>query len=228
MVVHCRKPAWPTKSKMNNSSGVPSSDVAFTPSVKAVQQRRGSRSEFTDQEARGGWETTITPSLAEFISHISTCYLATATAGGQPYVQHRGGPPGFLRVLDAHRLGFADFRGNRQYVTTGNLDENPRAFLFLIDYAHRRRVKLWGTARIVENDPELDRRLLVDTYPAEAEQAIVFTVEAWDVNCTRHIPVLVPSEEVSALRKQFELRINELERKNAALTATILGLNQSW
>ncbi len=209
---------------MNNSSGSPSSDVAFTPSVKAVQQRRGSRAEFTDQEAKGGWETTITPSLAEFISQIRTCYLATATAGGQPYVQHRGGPPGFLRVLDAHSLGFADFRGNQQYVTTGNLEENPRAFLFLIDYARRRRVKLWGTARIVENDPELNRRLSLETYPAEAEQAIVFTVEAWDINCPRHIPVMVPAEEVSVLLRQLKVRIGELERENAALTATISGL----
>lgn len=208
---------------MRDLSTPPSSDVAFTPSVKAVQEQRGSRGEFSDQEARGGWATSITPSLAEFVARIRTCYLATATASGQPYVQHRGGPPGFLRVLDSQTLGFADFPGNRHYLSTGNLAENPRAFLFLIDYVSRRRVKLWGSARTVENDPELNRRLLVDSYPAEAEQAIVFTLEAWDTNCPRHIPVMVPGEEVSAMRQQLELRINELERENAALKASLGG-----
>lgn len=201
---------------MRNMSAPPSSDIAFTPTVKAVQERRGSRIEFLDQEAKGGWETSITPSLAAFIAQVRTCYLATATADGQPYVQHRGGPPGFLRVLDAQTLGFADFRGNLQYLSTGNLEENPRAFLFLIDYARRRRVKLWGTARVVEDDPGLNRRLMLDTYP-EAEQAIVFTVEAWDINCPRHIPIMVPADEVSAMRKQLEARIHALECENAAL-----------
>lgn len=207
--------------RMNNVPGSPSSDIAFTVSVKAVQERRGSRSEFADQEAQGGWATTITPSLAGFIANVRTCYLATATASGQPYVQHRGGPPGFLRVLDSQTLGFADFTGNRQYLTTGNLAENPRAFLFLIDYARRRRVKLWGRARTVEDDPDLQRRLLVDSYPAEAEQAIVFTLEAWDMNCPRHIPIMATEEEVSAMRRPLELRIGELERENAALQAQL-------
>ena len=208
---------------MRDLSTVPSSDVAFTPSVKAIQERRGSRGEFTDQEARGGWATSITPSLAEFIAKIRTCYLATATASGQPYVQHRGGPPGFLRVLDSQTLGFADFPGNRHYLSTGNLAENPRAFLFLIDYTSRRRVKLWGSARTVENDPELNRRLVVDSYPAEAEQAIVFTLEAWDMNCARHIPIMVPSDDVLAMRQQLKSRIDELERENAALKVSLGG-----
>ncbi|WP_275098693.1 pyridoxamine 5'-phosphate oxidase family protein [Sedimenticola hydrogenitrophicus] len=202
---------------MTKKQDQPSSDIAFTPSVKAVQKRKGSRVEFLEQEAEGGWATAITPSLAEFISQVRTCYLATATAEGQPYVQHRGGAPGFLQVLDPHTLGFADFRGNRQYVTTGNLDENPRAFLFLIDYIRSRRVKLWGTARVVENDPELSDRLLLKNYPADAEQVILFTVKAWDVNCPRHIPTMVPMEEVSKLCKRFETRIEELERENASL-----------
>jgi len=211
---------------MNSETVFPSSDVAFTSSVKATQERRGSRSEFTEQEARGGWETTITPSLSGFIATIRTCYLATATASGQPYVQHRGGPPGFIRVLNSKTLGFADFAGNRQYLTIGNLAENPRAFLFLIDYARRRRVKLWGTAQVVESDPDLNRRLLIDSYPAEAEQAIVFTLEAWDTNCPRHIPIMVTEEETSAMLQPLELRIAELERENAALRSTLCGQNR--
>lgn len=202
---------------MTEKQDSPSSDIAFTPSVKAVQKRKGSRIEFLEQEAEGGWATTITPSLAEFVSQVRTCYLATATVEGQPYVQHRGGAPGFLQILDSQTLGFADFRGNRQYVTTGNLDENPRAFLFLIDYIRSRRVKLWGTARVVENDPGLSDRLLIKNYPADAEQVILFTVKAWDVNCPRHIPAMIPMEEVSKLCKRFESRIEELERENALL-----------
>ena len=202
---------------MDKAPVPPASDIAFTPSVKAVQERRGSRREFADRDALAGWPTTITPSLANFISQVRTCYLATATATGQPYVQHRGGAPGFLRVLDSHTLGFADFRGNRQYVTTGNLQENPQAFLFLIDYARRRRVKIWGTARVVEDDPELIRRLELGTYPAEPEQAVLFTVKAWDVNCTSHIPLLIPGEEAAGTIRTLQSRIAELERENAAL-----------
>lgn len=208
---------------MRDVSSPLASDVAFTASVKAIQEQRGSRQEFIDQEAQGAFATRITPSLAQFVAQIRTCYLATATAAGQPYVQHRGGPPGFLRVLDDQTLGFADFTGNRQYLSTGNLAENPRAFLLLIDYTRRQRVKLWGRARTVEHDPELSRRLLVDSYPAEAEQAIVFTLEAWDTNCPRHIPLMLPSEEVARMHQQLELRIDELQRENAALRARLDG-----
>lgn len=206
---------------MDDSHVPPSSDVAFTQAVKAVQKRRGSRADFLDMEAKGGWPTTIPPNLADFIAQVRTCYLATASASGRPYVQHRGGAPGFLRVLDSRTVGFADFRGNKHYITTGNLEENPRAHLFLMDYARRRRVKLWGTARIVEDDHDLIRRLSLETYPAEAEQAIVFEVEAWDINCTRHIPVLLPADDVSAAIGKLEARIAELEKENAALKAAL-------
>lgn len=201
----------------------PSSDIAFTASVKAVQERRGSRAEFTEQEKHGGWATSITPVLADFIAGVRTCFLATATASGQPYAQHRGGPPGFLRVLDANTLGFADFSGNGQYLTTGNLAENPRAFLFLLDYTRKRRIKLWGRAHTVENDPDLLRRLTVDSYPAQAEQAIVFTLEAWDMNCPRHIPALIPEADVRALCQSFESRIAALESEKAELLARLDG-----
>jgi len=196
-----------------------SSDIAFTPSVKAVQERRGSRAAYTRVEEKGGWPTAITPDLAAFIAEIRTSYLATANGAGQPTAQHRGGPPGFLRVLDPHTIGFADFTGNRQYITTGNLRENPRAFLFLMDYAGRRRVKLWGTARVVEDDPDLIRRLTPADYGAKPEQAVLFTVEAWDSNCPKHVPVLLPADEVAAAVGKLQARIADLERENAALKA---------
>ena len=118
------------------------SDVAFTPAVKAIQTRKGSRAGYAGVEKRGGWETRITPELAAFIGHQISVFLGTASAAGQPYIQHRGGPPGFLKVIDERTIGFADFSGNRQYITQGNLTENPKAFLFLLDYANRQRIKL--------------------------------------------------------------------------------------
>ena len=189
----------------------PASDVAFTPSVKAVQERRGSRRMFERMEARGGWSSTITPDLAAFIADVRSFYFATASKDGQPYVQHRGGPAGFLRVLDEKRLAFADFTGNRQYITTGNLAENPRAFIFLMDYARRRRVKLWGTAEAIENDPELIRSLFPRGYSAEPLQAIVFTLTAFDRNCAQHIPKLLPAEAVEAAIEALNGRIEALQ-----------------
>ena len=128
-------------------------------------------------EQGGGWETEITPELAAFIAEQTSVFLATANAAGQPYIQHRGGPPGFLRVLDEQTLAFADYRGNRQYITLGNLAENPKVHLFLIDYAHRQRIKIWGEARVVEDDPELVAALMPEGYKARPEQAIVIHVD---------------------------------------------------
>ncbi len=175
----------------------PSSDIAFSPSVKAVQQARGSRAGYAKMEQKGGFATTIDEELAEFIAEQRSFYLATANADGQPYIQHRGGPKGFLRVLDEKTLAFADFSGNRQYITTGNLAENPKAMIFLMDYAHRRRVKIWGTARVVEDDPELIAQLMPKDYRARAEAAIIFTIEAIDVNCPQHIPQMFFAEDVA-------------------------------
>ena len=137
-----------------------SSDVAFTPSVKAVQTRKGSRTAYAAVEERGAWRTRITPELAQVVEAQTSIFLATLNGEGQPYIQHRGGPAGFLRVLDDKTIGFADFAGNRQYITQGNLADNPKAHLFLIDYAHRKRVKIWGEARVVEGDGELIGRVL--------------------------------------------------------------------
>ncbi|MDF8332181.1 pyridoxamine 5'-phosphate oxidase family protein [Novosphingobium cyanobacteriorum] len=196
----------------------PSSDIAFTPSVKAFQSARGSRESYARIEQRGGFRTAITADLAEFIAGIDTAYLATATAEGQPYAQHRGGPPGFIQVLDDHTLGFADFTGNRQYLTTGNLAENDKAFLFLMDYAHRRRIKLWGRAQVVTDDT-LVERLMPAGYPARPEQAILFTVIAWDINCPQHIPRKLDAGDVATATAALEARIAALEAENAALRA---------
>jgi uncharacterized protein len=197
----------------------PSSDIAFSSSVKAVQERRGSRAAYARMEEKGGFATAIDQSLADFIESARSFYLATANKDGQPYIQHRGGPPGFLRVLDAKTLAFADFNGNRQYITTGNLEDNPRAMMFLMDYANRRRVKIWGTARVVENDPELIARLLPEGYRARAEAAILFNVEAWDVNCPQHIPQMLFAEDVAEMMRALGERIERLESENARLRA---------
>jgi predicted pyridoxine 5'-phosphate oxidase superfamily flavin-nucleotide-binding protein len=188
-----------------------SSDVAFTPTVKAIQTRKGSRQGYATMEERGSWETRITPDLAKFIGVQTSVFLGTASADGQPYIQHRGGPPGFLKVLDDRTLAFADFTGNRQYITLGNLTDNPKAFLFLIDYQNRQRVKIWGEARIVENDPALVQKLMADGYDARAEQAIVFSVSAWDTNCPQHIPQRFDAADMARLLAERDRQIAELE-----------------
>ena len=195
----------------------PTTAVAFTPSVQAIQTRKGSRAAYAKLEARGGWQDRVTPELAAFLAERNSFYLASASAAGQPYVQHRGGPAGFLRVLDEKRLAFADFSGNRQYITQGNLAENERAFLFLMDYTQRRRVKIWGRARVVEDDPELLAQLADPAYAGRPEQAIVFTIEAWDRNCPQHIPLRFDAAQVETALEALKARIGELERENQAL-----------
>jgi predicted pyridoxine 5'-phosphate oxidase superfamily flavin-nucleotide-binding protein len=195
----------------------PASDIAFSSSVKAEQVRRGSRPQYERMERSKGWPSTITPDLMASIAEARSFYLATASAGGQPYVQHRGGPPGFLRALDDKTLAFADYRGNRQYITAGNLAENPRAFIFITDYVHRRRTKLWGTAKVVEGDEALLSKLIDPGYRAVPERAIVFTLEAWDRNCPQHIPGMLPFEDVAAAIGRLKKRISDLEAENARL-----------
>jgi predicted pyridoxine 5'-phosphate oxidase superfamily flavin-nucleotide-binding protein len=189
------------------------SDVAFTPTVKAVQARKGSRPAYGRMEERGSWETRITPELAAFIAAQRSAFLATASKDGQPYIQHRGGPPGFLHVLDERTIGFADFAGNRQYITQGNLADNPKAHLFLIDYAHRRRVKIWGEARVVEGDAALVGQLMPEGYKARPEQVILFTVAAWDANCPQHIPQRFEAADVAAALAERDERIAALEEE---------------
>ena len=193
------------------------SDLAFTETVKAIQARKGSRAAYARMEQGGSWAQTITPELKTEIEAQTSVFLATANTDGQPYIQHRGGPAGFLQVLDEHTIGFADFAGNRQYITQGNLEQNPKAQLFLIDYASRRRIKVWGTARVVEGDEALTRRLMPAGYRARAEQAVLFTVTAWDVNCPQHIPQRFEAADVEAALLSRDRRIAALEAEVARL-----------
>jgi predicted pyridoxine 5'-phosphate oxidase superfamily flavin-nucleotide-binding protein len=188
-----------------------SSDVAFTPSVKALQTRKGSRGAYARAEERGGWQTRITPELAAFIAAQTSVFLATANGDGQPYIQHRGGPAGFLHVLDDKTIAFADFAGNRQYITQGNLADNPKAHLFLIDYAHRKRVKIWGEARVVEGDAALTAELMPKAYKARPEQVMLLTVSAWDANCPQHIPQRFEADDVAAALAQRDRQIEALQ-----------------
>jgi predicted pyridoxine 5'-phosphate oxidase superfamily flavin-nucleotide-binding protein len=189
----------------------PSSDIAFTPTVKAIQSRKGSRTAYALQEASGGWQTRITTDLHAFISAQTSVLLATASAEGQPYVQHRGGPAGFLKVLDDRTIGFVDFAGNRQFITVGNLAENAKAYLFLIDYAQGRRIKIWGTARVVEGDAELTARLMPLNYRARAEQVILFSVATWDSNCAQHIPQRFEAADVATALAKKDAEIVDLK-----------------
>jgi predicted pyridoxine 5'-phosphate oxidase superfamily flavin-nucleotide-binding protein len=197
------------------------SDIAFTPVVKAIQARKGSRDAYARMERAGGWSRTIDDELAAFIAAQTSVFLATANAAGQPYAQHRGGPAGFLRVLDAHTIAFADYKGNRQFISSGNLAENPKAFLFLIDYAHRQRIKIWGTARVVEDDAALVASLMPTDYKARPEQAIVFDVEAWDANCPQHIPQRFEAADVTDALAARDAQLAEKDARIRALEAEL-------
>jgi uncharacterized protein len=190
-----------------------SSDIAFTPSVKSIQQQKGSRAAYRRMEEAGGWQTEVTADLAAFLAEQRTAYLATVNTDGQPYIQHRGGPAGFIRTLDAHTLGFADYSGNRQYITLGNLADNPKAHLFVMDYVHRRRVKIWGTLEAVEGDAVLLQSLMPQGYKATPERALLFRVAAWDSNCPQHIPMMIPADDVAAALAERDAKIAELTAK---------------
>jgi predicted pyridoxine 5'-phosphate oxidase superfamily flavin-nucleotide-binding protein len=193
----------------------PSSDIAFTPRVKAMQERLGSRSAYEGVERRGGFETHVTDDLAAFIAERDSFYLGTASADGRPYIQHRGGPRGFLKVIDRKTLAFADFSGNQQFISMGNLDENDQAHIFLMDYAGRRRIKIWGRARFVEDDEALLTAVHDVDYPARPERVLVFEVEAWDRNCPQHIPRLYSEQDLAEREKALKDRITELEARLA-------------
>jgi uncharacterized protein len=195
------------------------SDVAFTEAVKAQQTRMGSRRAYAHMEEGSGWQTRITPVLEEFLAARNSMYLATANAAGQPYIQHRGGPPGFLRVLDEQTFGFADFAGNKQYITLGNIQENVKAHVFLMDYAHRRRIKIWGELSAVEGDAELNAQLKPADYKARVERVMLIKVTAWDVNCPQHIPMKIDAEDVTAALAKRDARIAELEAEVRKLRA---------
>ncbi|MGJ4892193.1 pyridoxamine 5'-phosphate oxidase family protein [Bradyrhizobium sp. HKCCYLRH3099] len=195
----------------------PPGDVMFSPAAKAIQARKGSRDSYAHVEATRGFRHEVDADLAGRLAEATSFYLATASADGQPYIQHRGGPKGFLKVLDSRTLAFADFSGNKQYITQGNLSENPRAYIFVMDYAHRRRVKIWGTARVVEDDAALTASLMPRGYKARPEQVILFTIEAWDTNCPQHIPQKFDAADVADALAVRDARIAELEAEVARL-----------
>jgi predicted pyridoxine 5'-phosphate oxidase superfamily flavin-nucleotide-binding protein len=202
------------------------SDVAFTAAVKAIQARKGSRDAYARVEQNGGWRTEVDENLATFLANTDSFYLATATAEGQPYIQHRGGPKGFVKILDNSTIAFADYGGNRQYITQGNLSENPKAYIFVMDYAHRRRVKIWGEARVVDDDPALLKSLMPAGYKARPEQVILFKISAWDTNCPQHIPQKFDAADAAAALASRDARIAELEvelakSKTAVSAATL-------
>ena len=204
---------------MNDTPPYPS-DIAFTVAVKAEQSRMGSRGAYAHMEEGRGWRTRIDDTLRAFIVARDSMYLATVNATGQPYIQHRGGPPGFLRVIDDQTFGFADFSGNKQYITLGNLRENTKAHVFLMDYAHRRRIKIWGTLSAVEGDAELNERMKPPGYKARVERVMLIKIAAWDVNCPQHIPMKIDAIDVAAAIENRDARIAELEAEIAALKGT--------
>jgi predicted pyridoxine 5'-phosphate oxidase superfamily flavin-nucleotide-binding protein len=199
---------------MKNSSRV------FTPAARRAQAERGSAERYERRMAEG-FPDTVTPELAKFIAEQDTAFLGTATAEGAPYIQHRGGPKGFIKIVDERTLGFADFRGNRQYITLANLSENDRAFLFLLDPARRQRIKLWGRARVIENDPVLVEKLFDAGYKAKPERAILFTIEAWDVNCSQHIVARFSEADIEEALTTVQAKIAELQAENASLRAAL-------
>ena len=194
------------------------SDIVFPPAARRAQAERGSVRAY-EKRIVAGFPDRVTAELASFITELDTAFLATVSAAGAPYIQHRGGPKGFIKVLDEKTLGFADYAGNRQYITISNLAENDRAYLFLLDFARQRRIKLWGRARVVEDDPALLARLSDAGYRARPERAILFTIEAWDVNCSQHITARFTEAEVSEATAALVERIAMLETENARLRA---------
>jgi predicted pyridoxine 5'-phosphate oxidase superfamily flavin-nucleotide-binding protein len=194
------------------------SDIVFPPSARRAQAERGSADRYHKRVA-AGFPEQVTEELAAFIAELDTAFLATVSAAGAPYIQHRGGPKGFIKLLDDKTLGFADYAGNRQYITLSNLADNDRAYLFLLDFAARRRIKIWGRARVVEDDPALLARLTDPNYRARPERAILFTVEAWDVNCSQHITARFTEAEVAEAATLLRDRIAALEAENARLRA---------
>jgi predicted pyridoxine 5'-phosphate oxidase superfamily flavin-nucleotide-binding protein len=202
---------------MNNSG------IVFSPATLRAQAERGSSRHYAEKVERG-FPDTVTPELAGYIASLDTAFLATASADGAPYIQHRGGPKGFIKVLDDKTLGFADYAGNRQYITLGNLSENDHAYLFLPDFSNRQRIKLWGRARVVENDQVLIDKLFDQGYRARPQRAILFTVEAWDVNCSQHITARFTQTEIAAATQVLQEHLAKLEAENVELKTKLIQM----
>jgi predicted pyridoxine 5'-phosphate oxidase superfamily flavin-nucleotide-binding protein len=195
-------------------------DIVFPPAAQRAQTERGSAAAYAGRKDEG-FPNRMTPELAAFIAEQDTAFFGTASAQGAPYVQHRGGPKGFIKVLDEKTLGFADYRGNRQYITVGNLSENDHAFLFLIDFSRRQRIKLWGRARVVEDDQALVEKLFDHGYKARPERVILFTIDAWNANCSQHITARLSEGEIEGVFTTVQERISALQAENARLQAAL-------
>jgi predicted pyridoxine 5'-phosphate oxidase superfamily flavin-nucleotide-binding protein len=205
-------------------------EIAFTAAVSEVQERYGSRT-FYDRRrsrtrspegpARTGEGDALSPDEREYLSERDSFYLATVSETGWPYVQFRGGPPGFLRVLDDHTIGWADFRGNLQYISTGNLAGNDRVALIVMDYPNRQRLKIYGHARVVtvEDEPELATRLAPPNYQAVVQRAVLVSVQAFDWNCQQHITPRYSPAELAPVLATMRQRISDLEQENERLAA---------
>lgn len=189
----------------------------FTPAVKAAQTHYGSREPYSRHDETPTAPDMLTEQEASFIVQRDSFYLATVSETGWPYVQFRGGAPGFVKVLDERRLGFADFRGNRQYVSVGNLSADNRAAFFFMDYPSRTRLKLLGRLSVFAADeaPELAARLIEPDYKAKIERLIVVEVEAFDWNCPQHITPRFTLAEIAPSIEALKVRIAELEAELA-------------
>ena len=194
-------------------------ELMFTPKVRQMQTAHGSRSAYARlSEGSGSVPDPLTIQEAGFIAERDSFYMATVSETGWPYVQHRGGPTGFLKVIDEHTIGFADYRGNRQYVSVGNLGNDDRVSLFLMDYPNRQRLKLIGHARMVDaaTEPEITAKLH-DGYAAKVERGIVIKVEGYDWNCPQHITPRYTVPEIEAMLQPVQKKIKALENENAEL-----------
>ncbi|MBV9259803.1 MAG: pyridoxamine 5'-phosphate oxidase family protein [Pseudolabrys sp.] len=202
------------------------SEIVFTPAARAAQAERGSAHSY-DKRVAEGFPDRVTPELTAFIAEQDTAFLATATKDGAPYIQHRGGPKGFIKIVNDRTLGFADYRGNRQYITLANLSENDRAYLFLLDPGRRQRIKLWGRARVVGDDAALVEKLFDEGYKARPERAILFTIEAWDVNCSQHIVTRFTESEIERALQPVRDKLIALEAENGTLRAELARVKKN-
>lgn len=199
-------------------------EIVFPPAAQRAQAKRGSARAYAGK-VESGFPNTITPDLAAFIAERDTAFLATVSEAGAPYIQHRGGPKGFIKVIDEHTLGFADYAGNRQYITISNLEGNTRAFLFLLDFATRTRIKLWGKARVVEADDALIEKLFDKGYRAKPQRVVLFTLDAWDINCSQHITPRFTQAEILEATQALQERIAAVEAENAELKTRLIQMS---
>jgi predicted pyridoxine 5'-phosphate oxidase superfamily flavin-nucleotide-binding protein len=197
-------------------------DVARTPSVQAAQAEMGADHLWADFSGHRDFDR-FSDQEAEFIAQQDTLYLASVSETGWPYVQHRGGPAGFLKVIDEQTLAFADYRGNRQYISTGNFKASDRACMILVDYPRRARLKIYAHVETLalDADPLLTERVLDRSYGAKPERIFKLRLQAFDWNCPQHITRRFTEAQIATVAQPLRERIEQLERDNAALRAKL-------